>query len=545
MNWFASSVRSLGRVVWKWRWTYAVPIATLVLPATIYALRLPATYDVAAVMQINEKNSGAAGRIVGPTARDESSFDLINKTRDRLLAAENVEAIVPILAPDADPKDPGVLQELAERIEWSRMGDNSFRATIVDTDGVRATQAVNALFERFLETEKRPYIQEAAQKHEFQKTHRKQAETDYGVAHEALDTFYRDRPGAGGLQLEVQRLEAELAGARTTSLALQQSLSAQRTEVFQIEEELARGATSLDDVKARPIAPREQALLDRLKGEQEALTNARAEHARFRANGKTEKHHMVRAARAQMDQFAAVVAASQTELDALRAQEDATWRQGVSGERESLLQQRRDRLAIGRRRTAELEKAIADQATKETQLFERLRGAPMVQQEAKPYMDRLELAHKTLSEARAAEVEAEARHRFTVEAPASVVTPYQLVQPAVKPVQPTGPSRKKFLLLGLAAGFLLGYGVMLLRRRYEDSTVVSARDVAAMLPGALVVEVPRLEEGPLIPARSVARDVVFGSWVLGCLAVTAMALATHAGSLDAPAWLARLLARGA
>ncbi|MCA9317464.1 MAG: hypothetical protein KDB73_18405 [Planctomycetes bacterium] len=544
MSWAGASARQLGGVLWKWKWTYAVPVATLLLPATLYALRLPNTYDVGAVIQINEKMTAASTRIVGPSARDENAFELVNKTRDRLLASDNVRAFVTELDPAADLKDPEVIQKHAERIEWNRLGDNAFSVRTTFTDGQVAQRAVNALIERFLANEKRPYVEEAEKKHDFSTEHRKQAEAAYEASRGELEAFYAKNEGKGTLDLEVSRLERELDASRSQLDELQRERATAGIEIQKIQDELAHGEAGLEDVKSRPATTQEELLADRMKGEQEALTASRADFAQKRAT-KTENHPSVIRARREMETLEARVRDTAAELEQIRRREDQTWLGRVREDRDQIVRQRRDRLVLAKARVEEIDGQLQELAVKEKELFGKLRAAPLLQEEVKPLIAKRELAYETLKNARKAEIELESQRRFTETAPASLVTPYQLVEPAVAPATPTGPSRKKYLVMALAGGLLLGYGLMLLRRRYDDSTVVDARDVAGMLPGALVVEVPRLEEGPLVPVRHVARDVVFGGWVAGCLCIAAMALAAHYGFMEAPAWLARLLHKGA
>ncbi len=543
MTWFGASLRALAAVVGKWKWTYAVPVATLLLPATIYALRLPNTYDVGAVIQINEKMTAGATRIVGPSARDENAFELVNKTRDRLLASDNVRAFVEVFDPAAPLDDPETIQRHAERIEWNRLGDNAFSVRTTHTDGVVAERALNALIERFLDNEKQPYVDEAEKKHDFSVKHREEAERTYAGFRAEIEAFHAKHSGKGTLELEMTRLERELDGVRSRVDELLRERSAVLTEVQGVEEELTRGEAGLEDVKSRPASTQEQLLADRLRGEQEALTGARAAYTEKRAT-RTEMHGSVIRARNEMTSWEARVRDTAAELERVRRAEDDAWLARVRTDRDQILRQRRDRVVVLKSRAAAIGDELATAEAKERDLYQKLRAAPLLQEEVKPLLAQRDLAYETLKNARNAEIELESQRRFTESAPPSLVTPYQLVEPAVAPASPTGPARRKFLVMASAAGLLVGYGLMLLRRRYDDSTVVDARDIAGVLPGAFVVEVPRLEEGPLVPMRSVARDVVFGGWVAGCLGVAGMALAAHYGLMDAPSWLARLLGWG-
>ena len=544
MSWFGSAFRHFLGVLWAWKWTYLVPIATLLLPATVYALRLPDTYDATAVVQITEKIS-AHTRVAATTDRDMAAFSLINQTRDKILAPKNAIALLPYFDPTGDPEDQALIKKLRQRIEWNRLGDNAFSVRCTHTSGETAAGAVNALCDAFTESAKADEVMKARKVHTTAIEELRDAERVQEEAVKALSAFYEEHANRGANDLDFKRLETELSAQRNRIATLETRRAKLKTEIEELEDIKAKGPSNLEDTLNRPESALEKSLADQLSNEQTELTRARTELARLRGGNKTEKHHKVRKAVSTVEALAAAVTITQGQYDKERQSQDDRWRGRIQSEREKWFRAQDDRLAAAKRQLRGIDPQIADISAKEKEIFSTLAAAPMLQEVARPLLMRRELAHEALKNAQAGEVQALTSLRHKESAPPSLVTPYEIVERAVAPADPTGPSRMKYLILAIAAGGMIGYGLMLLKRRYEGTNVVDAKDIAALLPGALVIEVPRLEEGPLVPVRSVARDMVFGAWVAGCLGVAVLAMAAHKGLLEAPTWLAKILEKGA
>ena len=540
MTWFGSAIRQFLGVVWSWKWTYLVPIATLLLPATIYALRLPDTYDATAVIQISEKVTRSAGPM---GSRDEASFNLINKTRDQVLAMRNVVALLPFFEPEGDPGNQALLRELSTLVEWNRLGDNAFSVRCTHTDGQVAAGAVNALCEKFLEGAKETPVAEAREHHNSAQRAVDTARREHEEALQALQDFYRTHANLGASDLDFKRLESELTAHRTRLAELRGHEATLQKRIKEIDDVIAKGPSGLEDTLKRHQSGLEKTLEDQLSNEQSELTSERAKYAAIRAS-KGKKHPKVIRALAAIDALERSIEVTRAAYDKERKAQDTLWRTQIRSERQVWFKQQSDRLAVLKRQLRVIAPEVAQIQESEEKIFATLREAPALQQQARPLISATEAANEVLKKALEAEASTLAALRFKENSAASIVTPYQLVEPAVAPAQPTGPSRLKYMIMAIAAGTMLGYGLMLLKRRFVGSNVVDAKDIAGLLPGALVIEVPRLEEGPIVPVASVAKDIVFGSWVAGCLGVAVLAIAAHKELLEAPAWLAKLLGKG-
>jgi len=96
--------------------------------------------------------------------------------------------------------------------------------------------------------------------------------------------------------------------------------------------------------------------------------------------------------------------------------------------------------------------------------------------------------------------------------------PIQVQQSAFTPMKPAGPDRLLYPLIGLVIGLGVGIGLAVARAKFDPSCH-NTDDVRALLPGAVVVTVPEVQERVTHVGRT-----LFG--VLGGLALTGIFAAT-------------------
>ena len=104
MGWMGTAIRRLTAMAMEHRWVFLVPVVTLMVPAAIYAVRLPDEWQASAQLQVSSFERGRSGRSL-PGQRSEQVHQTVANTRGRLLARESIEAMVPVLFPDADAQD--------------------------------------------------------------------------------------------------------------------------------------------------------------------------------------------------------------------------------------------------------------------------------------------------------------------------------------------------------------------------------------------------------------------------------------------------------
>jgi hypothetical protein len=124
------------------------------------------------------------------------------------------------------------------------------------------------------------------------------------------------------------------------------------------------------------------------------------------------------------------------------------------------------------------------------------------------------------------------------------VTGYRVDEEAVPPALPSGPARVRVVATAAAIGAALGWLLLVLRRRVEGTEVDAAEDLVDLLPGALVVDVPLLDD----PSRRrvhVVREALTAGWVGVCLLGTVFAFAAYKGWIATPEWFRPWIGSGA
>jgi polysaccharide biosynthesis transport protein len=79
-------------------------------------------------------------------------------------------------------------------------------------------------------------------------------------------------------------------------------------------------------------------------------------------------------------------------------------------------------------------------------------------------------------------------------------TVFRVVDPAILPIKPIGPNRKKLILLGIVAGIGSGLGLLILKDLMDDS--VKSVDMAKQFGLPILAIIPRIEDPRLIAMQS-------------------------------------------
>lgn len=537
MSWVGAALRSAFGAAWRHRWTYAVPVATLLLPATLYAVRQPDVYRARAVVYVRPVDTTAAGGSL-PQERAAQTHELVQTSRDRLLTSSNAAPVVPILMPERSASDPLALAEVKGRVQWDRAGDSAFAVSLEDTEPVRAAEAVNALLRAFQEGERGMKVAGAAG---LQRTHEALLQTvraEQEAALARLDAFRVEHAASLPEQEAALSSELMLLSGQITSRETAAGQARQRVQF--LSESIARYGASAAEPANRRTSAEEDKLEAQLKEQQKAADEARQALIAERT-GRTDKHPDVQKAQRQLEVLQQDVTATMAALDAARkagraasSREHQQQSRGALDELKSLRTQSEEEV---RRELAALDELRARQAALQGRLSQMPGLKP---QHARLLRDADEVSRRVeQAEARVANARAVADHLRT--APANEVTGYRVEEWAVPPVLPAGPARWKFLALGVGAGLLLGYGARALRARYEVPALTAPRELRELLPGALVVTVPLLGDGARRARRLSLRDVALGLWVLAAVGTSAFAYAASKGMVQAPAWLKPLV----
>jgi uncharacterized protein involved in exopolysaccharide biosynthesis len=532
VNGLPSLLRRAIASAWERRWLFLVPVSALLVPTAFYVVHLPDVYRATATVSVRqvtaERLSGAL-----PTTQDWRAEQILSTARDRVLQADNAKALVGVLWPRGNPEDLYTQNAARGRVQYDQSGDTRFSISIEDPEPARAAAAVNTLVDQFIDNERKAKLRVVEGKRDFLEGEAKKAGDAYDAVLRGISEFraahaetmpdLKDSVSADITRLQNEARERENEAQRNRMLVpevdklLRSSVPAGA--------DLTRGALSADEQLAQLKLTSTNAALDQAKKDLAAL--------RLRY---TDKMDSVKAAALQVDTLEADVTRAKEALDAAKkhAEVDVSARRRADSEglmqwlrqwRESLLAQEKQ----AREGADELRRRAED-------LSRRLSEMPKTNDEYRKLVEARESAEKTKSNADRAATDARMATEFYRNNDPADTIGFSVENHAVVPYTPSGPARKRYLLTAVALGLLVGYGLHLLRRRYVDEDQVTApEDLADLVPGALVVSVPLLDDGP-IRRRVGVSDILCGAFVAVCLAATVFALGAHQGVIDAPPW---------
>jgi len=232
MTWFFAAIRHALASLRGNVWTFALPTATLLLIASVYAVRLPDTYQARALVRVREMTTGDRGSRL-PTEEGARAFETVSTVRDRLITMKTMRTIMPILAPDVAVDDALALEKLKDRIEFNRMSDYSFSVAVTGEDAEAASKATNHLLETFFEEERTPLLRRARDRRTFYDHEVAEATKLQVAASRAMDAFRASHHDVlpemkdvvtnelTALRAEV-RVQTQLAARRPTSSGVSQ-----------------------------------------------------------------------------------------------------------------------------------------------------------------------------------------------------------------------------------------------------------------------------------------------------------------------------------
>lgn len=537
MTGLGAALRAGLSVAWRHRWVFGVPVATALLPAALYVVHLPDVYKATGSVAVRAVSTE---RVAGGPAQETRPEQLIATARDRLLAAQNVEAIVPLLLPDANPKDPAAVAKARARVSYDQVGESAgFNVSIEDRGPARAAAAVNKLLETFIDNERAAQLELARAKLDFAQAQLVEATTKFDGVRAQLDEFGRahagvmpqDREAIAG---ELSRLDAEVRDLESRAASSRRLMN---------EYELLLRRPAAQPVSTTPglqMSAEEFQLQTALSAQQQALDKAKQNLAELRTRYQ-DRWPAVVAAIGEVAQLGTTVTETTRRLDEAheRAEKNASTRR--TNENQGAL----EFYARSRKEEAEAEQRfLADAAARRAEkdgLQKRLFEIPATERALVTIKQELENSQRWLG-VRDQSVQAARQQVDALSQPelASTLLGFRIEASArpPSPDNPSGPQRTRWLATAIGVGAAFGYGLLFLRRRFDEGAIESPSDLAALLPGALVVAVPLYGEGRASAdaPRIRANDWICGAWVLAASIATVLVLAWHKGWLDVPVW---------
>ncbi len=537
MNVLLAASSRLLRVAWSHRFAFAVPVATLLLPAAIWAVHQPDVYTAEAIVQVQSLQPENIGGAL-PQETAARPDELLPTIRDRLFSRPNLVATLPLLAPGASPDDARRLEGLAKSFQWRQVGYTAFGVGLQHVDPAVAAKGVNELLRAFLESERAERLRRAERNQAFHEQEFESALAAHRRLTDELDALRAAHADSlperkSGLEMELRRVEAEttaeagvLAAARARVQALDEQIAALVTQA---------PAPGTPDAKSAE----EEAVALRLADAEKALGVLKDELQKAEIRY-TDKHPDVLRLRASVANQTRVVEAAVADLDRVRKQSHGRALAGAESQRDQRresLDRLRDSAATAQSEAEAKNRALAAEADR---IGRALQEVPATELAMRPLAHDLDEAAKRLESFRRDAAAARAAADFYRSGDLADVTSFHVSAWAVPPVEPSGPGRVRLLATAIGLGLLAGWGLLVLRRRLEGTVVWSARDLDGLLPGAVVVSVPRLGPGRR-SRRGLAMELGATLYVSALLGATAFLLAAHKGWLPAPSWLESFL----
>ena len=523
---------------WRNRWTFLVPVATLLLPATIYAVSLPDVYEAKAIVHVKPLSSGDVGSGL-PQEQMERPDEVMPTIRDRIFTRNHLVEVVPLLIPGLEGEvDPLVLEGMSKSFAWEQTASTVFEVTHKGADPVASSRAVNRLLASFLEGERDDRQGRAERNLTFHEKELERSLQEYRGTADALALLRAEHEDTlperkDAIQGELSRLQMQIA----TQMGLE---SAARQRVQLLEDQLV----TLNDLPASAQPTRtsalEESLQQQLAEENRAFKSLEQELASALAT-KTDRHPDVIRLRSAVTVHEQAVRRTTLELDRVRREAFENRAETVESQlarrRQSLVDQRQTARETVER-TAGVVQSLSERVL---ELQRNLAGIPATRDLLEPAMRDMEQAGKRLEAMEGAAGQARKHADFYRTRDLNDVTGFRVTAWAVVPVQPSGPGRSRILLTALVLGVLVGYGLLLLKRRHEGGTILSAEDLQGLFPAAVMVNIPLLGAGRRNPWPRRLTELGLTAYVGVLLLATVWFLAAHKGWLDRPDWMRDLL----
>ncbi|MBA3455898.1 MAG: hypothetical protein H0T42_22565 [Deltaproteobacteria bacterium] len=443
----------LGRKTVRYWWLIAVFAVAGGALSLAFALFKEKTYVSWATLFYQER---IQTQVMSPTREEIAQRNIGDRYRELLLARSQLEQIVhdPKLNPFPDESDPDVaIDELRERVKFEARGANAFRVTYKDDDPARAKAVTEKLTKLLQEKDEDLRNDQAARTVNFATTQKESASVELRASEQKLAEFLAAHPE---FAQDANQPNTEGASIRAIRDAKEKTPKATgNTRLYALERQRQRIQTRLDAppdsppirIVAPPSAERTAAEAAANEAQREVnQANRQLEDARTRY---TDKHPEFIKAQTKVD-------AAQTKLRHAQAAIPPAVETAVA----PATPEDREKL---QKELAALESQISNEQHRASGGTGK---APAVDTSTN-WVVKLETEHANLrrdvNEQRE-RVESLAASVFRAQIDASQKAAEQggrlsIVDPAFKPVRPSGPGKTIFLLAGMVLFLSLGLGM--------------------------------------------------------------------------------------
>jgi uncharacterized protein involved in exopolysaccharide biosynthesis len=445
----------LGRKTLRYWWLIAVFAVVGGGLSLAFAMLKARNYQSWATLFYQER---IQSQLLSPNREEINQRNIGDKYRELLLARSQLAQIVndPKLNPFPADEEDVAIDKLRDVVKFEARGNNAFRIVYADSDRNRAKGVTEKLTELLQKKEEALRNEQARMTVEFATAQKEEAAKELRLREQALAQFLAGHPEFAGDANQ----PSEGASIRATAKAKATQMTSGNSQVSSLERQRQRIQSRLDAppdsppirIAAPPSAERVAAQAVVNEAERE-LSAANRDLEDQQSKGFTDKHPaMIKAAER--------VKAAQQRLrhaqGAVPPETETIIAPATPQDREKLQKQLR-----------ELDQRIAEQ-----------RGGkkPGAASESTNWVVKLETDHTDLRRAVAEQrerVESLADSVFRAQMDASQKAAeaggrLEIVDPAFRPVKPTGPGKTIFLLAGMVLFVSLGVGIAILLAVIDD-----------------------------------------------------------------------------
>ena len=429
----------LGRKTWRYWWLIAVFAVAGGGLSLAFAITRPRSYQSWSTLFYQER---IQSQLLSPNREEVAMRNIGDRYRELLLARAQFDQIISDPTLDPFPKEPDPemkIDKLRQAVHFVARGAMAFRIEFTDTDAERAKRVTEKLTKMLKDKDESLRNEQAAQTVAFVTDQKEAAEVELQKRERALNEFFAKHPefvqDSNSAQSEGSLIRARAKGTGR----LPQSVKERQLQRIQARLDAPPDATPI--AVAMPPTPERLAAEAQVKDVQRELSTAQRDLEDAMAKF-TDKHPSVIKAKER-------VASAQQHLRQAQAAVPPDVEQVV---RPATAE---DRAKLEKER-AQLQSEIRDELSRSGKSAE---NDNTEQRVVKLETDNTNLRRDVAEQRERVQSLADSAFRATIDANQKLAEQggrLSIVDPAFKPVQPTGPGKTIFLMAGMVLFLTLG-----------------------------------------------------------------------------------------
>jgi len=475
----------LGRKTWRYWWLIAVFAVAGGGLSLAFAITRPRSYQSWSTLFYQER---IQSQLLSPNREEVVMRNIGDRYRELLLARAQLDQIIndPTLDPFPKEADPEMkIDKLRQAVHFVARGAMAFRIEFTDSDPARAKRVTEKLTKMLKDKDESLRNEQAAQTVAFVTDQKEAAETELRKRERALNEFFAKHPEFVQDSNSAQS-EGSLIRARAKGAAGRPTQSVKERQLQRIQARLDAPPNAAPIAVAMPPTPERIAAEAQVKDAQRELGAAQRE-LEDALSKFTDKHPSVIKAQ---DRVASAQQRLRQAQAAMPPEVEQVVRPATAEDRAKLEKER-----------AQLQSEIRDEQSRSGKVTE---SDDTEQRVVKLETDNTNLRRDVAEQRERVQSLADSAFRATIDANQKLAEQggrLSIVDPAFKPVQPTGPGKTIFLMAGmilfLTLGLSLAIGLAVIDDRlYRDADLDQLGiTVLGVIPPAAVIRKRKRKRG--------------------------------------------------